>query len=124
MITGMTTASISRLATGRTKMYVDVPIAAELDYYLPHYRIIKYLRNVPAISGMGQITGMDKQYMGILKKIGADLSDVKEFYGDVPPSEIRNFWTYSQNNDLSGFNFNLLKLENSDIQILKTMLRL
>jgi len=117
-------SSISRIANGKTLMFVDVPIAAKLVEYEPHVRIINELRKVKGISGKNGLSARDAQYMRILKAVGTNLQDVKNEYADIPPGDVRTMWNYCQNQNITNFDFKILKLEKSDILILKGMLGL
>jgi len=123
-ITAWTPSALSRLANNKTKIYEDIPIAAELDFFKPHVKMINELQKVTGVPGMGRLTQRDAQYMRILKKAGVELSAVKEYYADIPPGDVRNMWNSCQRYDLTTFNFNLLKMEQKDIQILKGLFNL
>ena len=44
-ITAWTPSALSRLANNKTKIYEDIPIAAELDFFKPHVKMINELQN-------------------------------------------------------------------------------
>jgi len=123
-ITRYSTSSVSRMANNKTIMFNDIKVAANLSHFEPHVRIINELRTVKGIPGMGGLNKRDAQYMKILRAVGTELQNVKEQYADIPPGDVRDAWNYCQRYDLNDFNFNLLKMENSDILILKGMLGL
>lgn len=121
-ITGYSTASISRIATGRALMFKNIPVADKLVHYADKVRIVFELRKVKGIPGSGTLTKRDSQYMKILKLVGTDLPTVKQYYADIPPGDVRNAWNYCQNYGFSEFDFKLLGLEENDILILKGLL--
>jgi len=122
-ITGMTTSKISRIANNLIKKYESAPIARQLSYFRPAVEVINKLKEVRGIAGKSSLINADIQYMKILKLTGAALEDVKSCYADRSSAEIREAWNHCQKVNLSTFNFSLLGLENSDVQILKTLLK-
>lgn len=86
---------IQRIAARKTFQYVESSEYVSNDFFEMNKKTLDHILTVPEISGYGELTDEDKNYIWLVKFCGGDYWSVRWAYADRSSRELRNIWNSS-----------------------------
>lgn len=92
MITKENPSKIQRIAAKKTFQYVNPDEYIEEPFFEMNKKTLDHILTVPEISGHGELTKEDENYIWLVKYCGGNYWSVRWTYADRSNRELRNIW--------------------------------